>query len=103
VVTGEKNRLGDSCMFDYDDEGRSIGTKEFSNKMVTTEYDDAKNTATTKYRDGSDRVIVKDATGNKHINYLEAVSLNLSNVNHFEYHQDGVSGFKTRKPKFLHS
>jgi len=63
VPTGETNRLGDSRVFEYDDEGRSINTKEFSDKIVTTEYDDAKNTVTTQYRDGSVTVIVKDATG----------------------------------------
>ncbi len=63
VLAGETNRLGDSLAFEYDREGRNIGTKEFSGKTITTEFDDAKGMTTTRYRDGSESVIVKDASG----------------------------------------
>ncbi|GHU73578.1 hypothetical protein FACS189450_13630 [Spirochaetia bacterium] len=62
--TQETNRLGDRQSYSYDQEGRLIGKTGFAGKNVVNEYTDNMGTVTTRYSDGTSRVIVRDRAGN---------------------------------------
>lgn len=64
ATVSEKNRLGASCEYEYDEEGQSSRVTGFGGKAVTTARIEAEGKTVVSYADGTETAVWRDVSGN---------------------------------------